>query len=363
VPLLVSSGPKGPVFAGQMYLLRHIKIEDTDFVQGFRFDQEQLLRLVREAVSMIIPPDMTCELFPQPDSGAAYSAVLSFGRGEIPIGLKDKDPDRLKQQTAMLSRWYFGIVAVVFAAVAMGLASLWRNVRAQISLARKKDDFISAVSHELRTPLTSIRMYSEMLERNWVSSQEKLGEYYRNMKQESERLSRLIDNVLDFSRMQRGRKQFNFAVGDLNACVADTIEVMRPCAAGAGFAIEADLGAIAPFRFDRDAIAQIVVNLLDNAVKYARDACEKVIYVRTRLDGRYAIIEVEDRGPGVPHREQKKVFEQFYRIADESTREVPGTGLGLAIVKAFVEAHRGFVEVLTARPHGAIFRIGLPVTA
>jgi signal transduction histidine kinase len=361
VPMVVSGDKdSGSIFAGQIYLLRHVKIEDRDIIQGFRFDQKRLLEEVRDS-SRIIPQDMGFELSPGPTSNAAYTAVLSFGRGEVPIGLKDKDPDRIARQVASLRNWYFGVVAVVFVAVAMGLTSVWQNVYAHASLARKKDDFISAVSHELRTPLTSIRMHSEMLENKWVKSEEKASEYYRSMRQESERLSRLIENVLDFSRIQRGRKKYNFAVGDLNKCIADVVEMMKPYAAQSGFTIQVDLGTLTPTKFDKDALTQIVVNLLDNAVKYARAADEKIVYVRTRQDGQHAIIEVEDRGPGLPHRERKKVFEQFYRVAAESTREVPGTGLGLAIVKKFVEAHKGFVEVLAAKPMGAVFRVGLPI--
>jgi signal transduction histidine kinase len=359
VPVVVDDGDSGPIFPGQIYLLRHVKIEDRDIVQGFRFDEKKLLEEVYDSASLI-PSDMAFEIQPGPQSEAAYTAVLSFGRGELVFGLRDKDPSRVAGQIASLRHWYFGIVAVVLAAVGLGLASVWRNVHAQAVLAAKKDDFISAVSHELRTPLTSIRMHSEMLERNWVKSQDKLGEYYRSMRQESERLSRLIENVLDFSRIQRGRKKYNFVVGDLNKCIGDVIEMMKPYAAQNGFAIQADLGDIASVMFDRDAVTQVVVNLLDNSIKYSRQADDKTIYVRTRPQGRHTLIEVEDRGPGLPHHERKKVFEQFYRVAAESTREVPGTGLGLALVKRFVEAHQGFVEVLAAQPTGALFRVSLP---
>jgi signal transduction histidine kinase len=349
----------GPIFSGQIYMLRHVNIEDRDIVQGFRFDEKRLMEEVRNSAK-ILPPDMSFETSPPAAGEGAYAAALSFGRGELPFWIKDKDPGMIARQTASLRNWYFGIVLVVFAAVMLGLAGVWRNAWAMASLSQKKDDFISAVSHELRTPLTSIRMHSEMLENKWVKSQEKADEYYRSMRQESERLSRLIENVLDFSRIQRGRKKYNFATGDINQCIAGVIEMMKPYAAQSGFAIEADMAALPPTKFDKDAVTQIVVNLLDNAIKYARETDEKTIYVRTHSDGQYTIIEVEDRGPGLPHKERKKVFEQFYRVAAESTREVPGTGLGLAIVKKFVEAHDGFVEILPAKPKGAIFRVGLP---
>jgi signal transduction histidine kinase len=263
------------------------------------------------------------------------------------------------RRIGQLKSVYFSIITVVLLAVALALAGLWHNARAQVRLAQKKDDFLSAVSHELRTPLTSIRMYSEMLEKNWVKSKDKVGEYYKNMRQESERLSRLIENVLDFSRIQRGRKRYSFSVGDVNECVAGVIEMMRPYAAQHGFAIASDLSDMKPAPFDSDAVTQIVVNLLDNAIKYAQKAEDRMVLVRTRAADGYVLIEVEDHGPGVPHRQKKKIFEEFYRIGSESTRETTGTGLGLALVKRFAEAHDGFVQILNARPSGAIFRVGL----
>jgi len=198
-----------------------------------------------------------------------------------------------------------------------------------------------------------------MLENRWVKSEDKLAEYYGSMRQESERLSRLIENVLDFSRIQKGRKKYAFSVGNLNECVADVVEMMMPYAAQSGFSIKTDLEPLGQTAFDTDAVKQIVVNLLDNAIKYARDAEDKTITVRTRGNSQFVLIEVEDHGPGVPHRQRKKVFEEFYRTEAEATRETAGTGLGLALVKKFAQAHNGFVEILTAKPTGAIFRVTL----
>jgi len=286
---------------------------------------------------------------------------LNFGFGDLIVNLKEIDPAWIGKEIKDLRFWYISIISIVFLAVALGLGGLWLSSVEQIKLAQKKDDFISAVSHELRTPLTSIRMYSEMLEKNWVKSDDKLPEYYGNMRQESERLSRLIENVLDFSRIQRGRKRYTFKAGDINKCIIDMVEMMKPYAAQNGFSIKTEFGQIGQTTFDSDAVAQIVINLLDNAVKYARNAEDKTITVRTKSDAQYILIEVEDHGPGVPHRQRKKIFEQFYRIGVESTRETAGTGLGLALVKKFAQAHNGFVEILSARPTGAIFRVALSV--
>lgn len=369
VPLVVpSQDGQQSAFGGQVFLLRHVQIEDRHLLQGFQLNERQLIAEVRESAERFMREGMTFKLVQTPgaetvesDAGKAiaYTAILDFGFGDLVLKLKEIDPAWIAKQISQIRNWYFSIITVVLLAVMLALGSLWLAARAQIKLAQKKDDFISAVSHELRTPLTSIRMYSEMLEKNWVKSKDKLTEYYKSMRQESERLSRLIENVLDFSRIQRGRKKYAFNLGDINACIAEVVEMMTPYAAENGFSIRKEFGELTQAAFDRDAVTQIVVNLLDNAIKYARSAEDKTITVRTRSDAQFVTIEVEDHGPGVPHRQRKKVFEQFYRCGCEATRETAGTGLGLALVKKFAQAHNGFVEILTAKPTGAIFRVAL----
>jgi len=363
-PLVVPGENAGQsIFDGQVFLLRHVQIEDKHFLQGFQLNENKLLEQIKESARRFIRKGMGFELSQAKNATAAkdvtYIAILDFGFGELVLNLKEIDPAWMSKQIRQLQDWYLSVVTVVLLAVTLGLAGLWHNARAQIKLAQKKDDFISAVSHELRTPLTSIRMYSEMLEKNWVKSQDKLTEYYRSMRQESERLSRLIENVLDFSRIQRKQKKYMFKVGDINRCVADVVEMMAPYATQRNFSIKTELGQLGQTAFDNDAITQIVVNLLDNAIKYACNAEDRTITVRTKSEGQFVLIEVEDHGPGVPHRQHKKVFEEFYRIGAEATRETTGTGLGLALVKKFAQAHNGFVEILTAKPTGAIFRVAL----
>ena len=372
-PVVVPGGQAGgaspvqqaeSIFGGQVFLLRHVQIEDRHLLQGFQLNETKLVEQIEDSASRFVREGMSFELSPGEigrDPQGAYAAILNFGFGDLVLNLKEIDPGWIGKEIRHLRTWYFSIVAIVLAAVSLGLVSLWRNATAQIKLAQKKDDFISAVSHELRTPLTSIRMYSEMLEKNWIKSEDKAAEYYTNMRQESERLSRLIENVLDFSRIQRGRKKYAFNAGDINKSVADVVEMMRPYALLKGFSIRTEPGRIEQATFDADAVTQIIVNLLDNAIKYARDAEDKTITVRTKTDGKFTVIEVEDHGPGVPHRQRNKIFEQFYRPAAEATRETTGTGLGLALVKKFAEAHNGFVEIISAKPTGAIFRVALAI--
>jgi signal transduction histidine kinase len=292
-------------------------------------------------------------------SDAAYTAVLDFGFGEVMLNLLEEQPGWIAARVARIRNWFFAILTVVWLAVMIALAAFWRNLHEQVQLSRKKDDFISAVSHELRTPLTSIRMYTEMLEKDWVRTEKKRREYYTTMRQESERLTRLIENVLDFSRIQRGKKRYNFTLGDINNCVDDVVRMMRPCAERSGFELVCEPGDVEPFMFDRDVVTQIVINLVDNAIKYANGTRDKRIIIRTQKHKHYVILEVEDHGPGIARSQQKKIFEAFYRCGDESTRRATGTGLGLALVKRFAEAHRGFVEITGVKPTGVLFRVAL----
>jgi len=374
VPVVVPGGAsEDSMFGGQVFLLRYVQIEQRNLIQGFQLDEAELVREVEESAQRLMRDGMAFDLpsADRADEGpysraeiTVHTAILDFGFGDLVLNLKELDPGWITKRIGELQHVYLGIVVVVGVAVALALTSLWRTTREQLALAKKKDEFISAVSHELRTPLTSIRMYAEMLEKNWLSSQGQATEYYRNIRQESERLSRLIDNVLDFSRLQRGRKRYDFRLGDVNACIADVVTMMSPYAAEHGFTIETVPGSLGQIAFDRDAVAQIVVNLLDNAVKYARSAEDKTIVVRTRESDGYVLIEVEDRGPGVAHRQRKRVFEQFYRGAPdgpERSAQATGTGLGLALVQRFAQAHDGFVEILSGDPCGALFRVGLTV--
>jgi signal transduction histidine kinase len=353
---------KDSIFGGQVFMVRRIKYEGKELIQGFQLNEKKLLEEVEKSTKRFMRDGMNYEMSRNPNAESAYTAILDFvGFGRLFLNLFETDPGRLAMQISHLRTWYFSILSVVFLAVTFAVASLWLNARAQIKLAQKKDDFVSAVSHELRTPLTSIRMHAEMLEKNWVKSESKLSEYYRSMRAESERLSRLIENVLDFSRIQKGRKKYVFKLGDINKCVAEVVEMMTAYALQKGFRIKTELGECREVTFDSDAVTQIVVNLLDNAVKYSGNSEDKSITVRTKSDDGFVLIEVEDHGPGIPHRQRKRIFQEFYRIGAEATRETAGSGLGLALVKKFAQAHDGFVEIISARPTGSIFRVALAI--
>ncbi len=259
-----------------------------------------------------------------------------------------------------------GWVTVVLVLVLCGgFYLLYRLGAGQIALARQQQDFVSAVSHELKTPLTSIRMYSEMLREGWAAEDRKQS-YYAFIHDESERLSRLIGNVLQLARMNRNEVKVDLkpvAVSELIDAVRSPVlsQVER-----AGFTLRLDCGAAAGqtvIAVDVDAVTQILINLVDNAVKFSASADSRVIEVACRQqgDGR-VVFSVRDYGPGVPRDQMKKIFRLFYRSESELTRETVGTGIGLALVRQLAEAMGGQVDMVNREP-GAEFRVVFPVAA
>ncbi len=362
VPRLVPMDNNTPsIFGGQILMLRHVQVEETHYIQGFKLNEAELIHRIETVASrlMALHQGLSIKLSDDIEPDACTSAVLDFGFGSLVLNLIETDPGWIHHRVTWFKRWYGVTCGVVMMAISLGLTSLWRGVRHQLTLSRQKDDFISAVSHELRTPLTAIRMYAEMLEKNWINSEDKRQRYYTHVRQESERLSRLIENVLDFSRIQREKKQYHIELGDLNACIQQVVDMMTPFAVQSGFTLNTDLADLPAQSFDKDAITQIMVNLVDNAIKYAKDAKDKTLHIRTLARDRHVILEVEDHGPGIPHAQQRHIFDPFYRTESESTRQAQGTGLGLALVKRFVDAHQGSIEILSVHPTGAIFRVTL----
>jgi signal transduction histidine kinase len=232
--------------------------------------------------------------------------------------------------------------ALLLAAL-LGLLALYRMVSVAVAFAERRSNFAAAVSHELKTPLTAIRMYGEMLRDGIVSSDAKRQEYYRHITAESERLSRLINNVLEFSRLEKGTRDVALVTGLLEPVVREAVELVRPHVEAEGFALRLEIDGAPPVRFERDALLQVLFNLIDNAVKYARDGAERWVAVRLAAEGGGVALAVRDSGPGVPERHLPHVFEPFYRGERELTRRSRGTGLGLALVRGLAERMGGRV--------------------
>jgi len=268
-----------------------------------------------------------------------------------PAAALAKDLEAVERRLA----WTLGLVAFV---VILGMLFLWRALRAETRLATRKADFVDAVSHELRTPLTSIRMYADMLKEGWVKDEETARDYFALISAESERLARLVNNVLDFSRIEKGKKSFRMQVGDPAPVVRDVAEVLRPYLKEKGFELALEVPETLPAcSFERDALTQILVNLIDNAVKYG----EKEVRVEAEAKDGHIVLRVLDRGPGVPEEEREKIFAPFERGTGVSGGS--GSGLGLALVKHYASAHRGRIEVGARDGGGAVFALHVPLAA
>jgi signal transduction histidine kinase len=266
-------------------------------------------------------------------------------------------------QTANTARLTLGLlIGVLVLAIGIGSWLIVADLNRQLTLARQKTDFVSNVSHELKTPLTSIRMFSELLAEDRVREPAKQKSYLHIITAETARLTRLINNVLDFSRMERGEKKYNFQDCDLAAIVRETVETYRPHLENNGFQLTSQLPT-APLvvRGDADALAQIIVNLLSNAEKYSNGEKEIEVHASHR-DTPLPHIEIEvlDRGPGVPPGCEEKIFEQFYRAHDCLSSGIQGSGLGLSLARQIARAHGGDVRYESRDGGGSCFALRLP---
>ncbi len=258
-----------------------------------------------------------------------------------------------------------GSITLGAAVVALtGFLLARRAFHRQLALNEQKSNFVSAVSHELRAPIAAVRLMTENLTRGAPAEPERQREYFGLILQECRRLSSLIENVLDFSRIEQGRKEYDFEPTDLGALVAATVRLMEPVAADHGVRVDCSVGrASLPGQSavcDGRAIQQALVNLIDNAIKHS-PAGEAVTL---EVTGSQTVVRlsVTDRGPGIPTEERSKVFERFYRRGSELRRETQGVGIGLSIVQSIVAAHHGRVWMEDAPGGGCRAVVELPAT-
>lgn len=263
------------------------------------------------------------------------------------------------------ANWNFkfnlGLSALLTLALFGGLALALKTTAREMKLSQMKADFVSNVSHELRTPLASIRVFGEFMKLGRVKDEAKIQEYGAYIETESSRLTQLINNILDFSRIESGAKTYQFERADLVSVICDTLKTHEVKMQQSGFNVEFEkpLKPLSDVRLDTDAISQVFVNLLDNAIKYSGDSRE--IKVTIGQKEKFAFVSVQDFGVGIPSEEQNKIFEKFYRVSTGLVHDVKGSGLGLSLVKHIIEAHKGKVFVESELGKGSTFTIYLPV--
>ena len=248
-----------------------------------------------------------------------------------------------------------GVLAVLFlvAVSAAGALILVLDARRERRESEKKTSFVSNVSHELKTPLTSIRLCAEMLAEGRAKDDAAKARYLGTITRESERLTRLVDNVLDFGRLEQNRRKYDLADADLREVVREAAESQRSRVEAAGMALSVETAVKPAMRLvDRDAVSQIVVNLVDNAVKYAAEGGR----IDVKVDDDGAVV-VADRGPGIPKRDRERVFERFYRCDDSLAAKSSGSGLGLSIARRLAEGMGGSLVCGAREGGGAEFRL------
>jgi two-component system, OmpR family, phosphate regulon sensor histidine kinase PhoR len=269
------------------------------------------------------------------------------------ITIADLTRDRVKRNLI--------IVGLMDLILLFGAWLIFRNVRKQVELSQLKSDFVSSVSHEIRTPLALIKIYIETLEMGRLKDEKKVKEYYNVILNETIRLSGIVNRILSFSQIESNKRKYSFTDSDLNEIVENASLSYRYSLENKGFKYslltEEDLPVI---RADKDALIDAIVNLVDNAIKYSTDI--KDIVVRTGKAEKYVFVEVEDKGIGISEKNQKYIFDKFYRVSEMNiANKVKGSGLGLAIVKHIMDAHDGKITVRSTPGEGSLFRLSFPV--
>jgi signal transduction histidine kinase len=280
-----------------------------------------------------------------------------FSNWKAGIGLKNTNLEDLARSSFLHSA---GATFLVLVVLLFGIALTIRATDREARLAQAKSNFVANVSHELKTPLSLLSLFSEILELGRVKNEEKRIEYYQIIRHESRRLNKIIDNILDFSKIEAGRKTYNFANGDMAKVIENVLSSYRYQIINSGFDIQTKIQPdLPPVLIDRDAMAQAISNLLDNAIKYSREV--KQLSITTKIVRSDLSVEIADHGIGIPRAEQAKVFEKFYRVGNGLVHDVKGSGLGLSLVKHIIEAHKGTISVESDVGKGSVFRILLPL--
>ncbi|MBW2430205.1 MAG: HAMP domain-containing histidine kinase [Deltaproteobacteria bacterium] len=253
------------------------------------------------------------------------------------------------------------IMLIVLAVIVLlGLFAIYQSTRTIVDLSERRSQFVSSVTHELKTPLTNIRMYIEMLEQGIARNPEREQEYFRILDSEGARLSRLINNVLELSKLEQKQRHIDLQSGTFEDVIAEVQAVMAEKIKQEGFTLSVDSGPIRPFKYDREVMIQVLINLIENSMKFGKSAPKRQIVIRTRREASGAQIMVSDTGPGIPRHALKKVFDDFYRVENSLTRTTRGTGIGLALVKKFVRLMGGSVTAANNDGPGCTFTISLP---
>jgi signal transduction histidine kinase len=370
----VEVAPLQSVFIGndQIFIFRRIMIDQKIYRQGFILkirsflnhllhnyfsdqpmadyanlrlqvvDKNRQIQAAQAGVPASDPQLILQRAFPPPF--AFLNATLS----------SDEIPRSAGRQTLMVM---MGVLAAIFS---VGLLAIYKSAQALVDLSERRAQFVSSVTHELKTPLTNIRMYIEMLAQGIAKDTEQEQEYFQIIDSEGSRLTRLINNVLDLSKLEKKQRALDLKPGTFEEIVAEVKTVMQAKLKQEGFHLKFVQQTGRAFSYDREAMIQVLINLIENSIKFGRAAERKEIVIRTYSEGRWMTIAVSDFGPGIPRRALKKIFDDFYRVDNALTQTTRGTGIGLALVKKFIYLMGGRIRAENNTGAGCTITISLP---
>ena len=330
-------------------------------LKNLKFSEEVILAIINDEDDLVIG---TAQPMNQPVAVQTLASPFDFWKVAVYV-----DEPQLQAQrwnfNATLSLW---LISLLLLSIFAGVYIFFRRARHEAFLSQMKSTFVSNVSHELRTPLASIKMLAELLEMQLLEKsgaisdrlKERTQQYLTTITRECDRLGRLIENVLSFSKIERGVKEYHFEYEDPGVVLYAAIESFRPNADANNFSLKVDIQKDLPeLRMDADAISQVMLNLLTNAVKYSDET--KDIDVLVFKSGTELKITVTDKGVGLPKTEQEKIFNEFYRVDEKlNTQQQGGMGLGLTLVQHIVRGHKGSITVQSELGKGSIFTVTLP---
>ena len=357
---------------GRVFVFRRILINGQMYRQGFVLQLDLFLsHLARTYFSSQPMARFAHQRLRALDQGREIQAVETGAAVDRPrISLKRTFPPPLAFVQATLSCEHIPpsagrgtlnlALALLGGVIVLGLLAIYHSTRRVVDFSERQARFVSAVTHELKTPLANIRMYIEMLEQGIAQDPEREQEYFRVLEDEGARLSRLITNVLELSRLEKKHRRPNLQQGTFVEVLADVESLMQVALQQAGFRLRTENSLTRPFRYDREIMVQVLINLIENSLKFGRSSPSKAITIRLRESGDRIRIEVADTGPGIPAGDVKKIFSDFYRADNAVTAATGGTGIGLALVRRFVMLLGGRVWAANNPGSGCTVAIELP---
>jgi two-component system phosphate regulon sensor histidine kinase PhoR len=355
-----------PLYRDHMILLSLLKESDPQFLVLVISTNDFIDHFLRPAIWDASRDEFNVGIFREgnkdplvstdyldPDGDLITRRLWIFPDHYLAISLINSTIENMAENRFKRSFLLIGILGIM---LIIGAVFLYRNIRHEMEVARLKSEFVSNVSHELRTPLSIIRLFAETIELNRLDSEQERREFSKIIGRESERLAHIIENFLDISRLEADQREYKFESLNLNEIVLNILNIYRFHIENRGFKLDIDLSdQELVMKGDKETLAEVLINLFDNSMKYNEK--EKYIAVRTLSEQGKIILEVEDKGIGIPEDARERIFDKFYRVPRRKGEKQKGTGLGLTLVKNIVNAHKAEIKVTSTPGQGSCFRI------